>query len=184
MDFKESMYNRRQFLAHALWAAALSTSVDSFAIERGNWDAFSDSAPDNVDNLTAAMDEVVPAGEGMPSASMAGGREYLQFLRWQYPDVEENTRRFLEMLAQISAQMFGNEFQKLRPEQRVQVLTTIEKTQSPIFESFVAYVYESYYASPQVLGSISCSAPPLSGEDEASLLSPVRRLTHLRRVVP
>jgi hypothetical protein len=50
-------------------------------------------APDNamgfnaveLERLAAIMDEIIPAGDGSPAASVTGGPQYLQYLGWQYP---------------------------------------------------------------------------------------------------
>ena len=134
--------------------------------------------------LGAAMDEIIPAGDGVPSATAAGGVQYLQYLGWQYPNIKQEISRFLKALEQDSAARFGAESTKLQSNQRVQLLATVEREQRPLFSTFVGYVYESYYTRPQVLGLISCAVPFLSAEDDEELLAPVRKLTHLYREVP
>jgi hypothetical protein len=133
--------------------------------------------------LGAAMDEIIPAGDGMLSATAAGGLEYLRYLGWQYPKIQQEISRFLETLGHRSAAWFGTEFRKLRPDQRLQILTAIEREQASVFSSFVGYVYESYYTRPEVLGLISCALPVGAIEDEEELLGPVRKLAYPCREV-
>jgi len=129
------------------------------------------------------MDEIVPEGDGMPSAAAAGGLQYLRDLGWQYPNIQQELRGFLKTLAQASAQL-GTDFPKLQPSQRLQVLQQLEKNHGTAFASFVSYVYEAYYTRPQVLGLISCSAPAASGDDLETLLAPVRKMERSYREVP
>jgi hypothetical protein len=138
----------------------------------------------DLETLAAAMDEIIPAGDGTPAASMAGGPHYLRYLGWQYPSSREQIRHFLEALERASAAGFRQGFRQLRPDQRVQVLTEIEKSQTPAFASFVNYVYESYYTHPLIIGLLSCSPPRSSMEDDVALLLPVRKLKHVYREVP
>ena len=130
------------------------------------------------------MEEIIPAGDGMPSANAASGLQYLQYLGWQYPNIEQEISRFLKVLKQDSAAQFGADFTKLQSDQRIQLLATVEREQRLLFSTFVGYVYESYYTRPQVVGLVSCAVPSLPAEAVEELLAPVRKLTHLYREVP
>src|SRR5262249_8784156 len=125
----------------------------------------------------------IPAGDGMPSASATGAPQYLEYLGLQYPGIQKEIERFLKGLGQVSAAAFGDEFPKLRADQRVKVLAAMEKTGSATFSSFANYVYEAYSTRPQVFGRLACSNPSLPVKDEEELLAPVRKLTHLYRDV-
>jgi Gluconate 2-dehydrogenase subunit 3 len=178
------MFTRREFLSRAMPLALLPTALKAFARQRTpSHAACCGFSSNELDTLVAAMEEIIPAGDGMPAASTAGGPDYLQYLGWQYPAIQEEIRRFLDMLAQSSAASFRDQFPKLRPEQRVQVLAALEKNQAMMFLSFVGYVYESYYTSPKVVGLISCQPSPFSLEDQQVLLAPVRKMTRLYREV-
>ena len=178
------MYSRRQFLVRTMRLALLPTMPKAFASQRPTSDTATGFSASDLETLAASMDEIIPAGDGMPSASMAGGPLYLRYLGWQYPIIQEEISSFLNILAQASAVTFREDFQKLRPDQRVQVLGAIEKTEPAKFSRFVGYVYESYYTSPKVLGLILCSPSSPSIEDAEALLAPVRKLMHLYREVP
>jgi len=134
--------------------------------------------------LAAAMDEIIPAGDGMPSATVVGGPQYLQSLAWQYPRIQQEISEFLKTLAQVSAAQFGMDFPQLKHEQRLQILATVERNQAPTFSSFVSYVYEAYYTRPQVIGLLGCGPPLPLADDIQTLLAPVRKLSHLYREVP
>jgi hypothetical protein len=171
---------RREFLI-GLMPVVLLPGMRAF--EKGFSSVSTFANPDH-ELLKSAMDEIIPAGDGMPSASMVGGLQYLEYLGWQYPAIQTEISQFLKILEQASSVTFREIFSKLQPDQRVQILATLEKTEPTKFLSFVDYVYESYYGSPKVLGLISCSSSPSSIEDDEPLLAPVRKLVHLYREVP
>lgn len=178
------MYSRREFLVRTIWLPLLSATLKAFASERPTTDGTADFRASDIEILATTMDEIIPPGDGMPPASRAGGPEYLQYLGWQYPAIQEEMSQFLEMVEQQSAARFRQDFGKLQPEMRAPVLVALEKDQPTRFSSFVTYVYESYYTNPRVLGLIWCSSSPSSIENHESLLAPVRRLTHMYRKVP
>ena len=179
-----SRYSRRQFLARAMSLALVPTTLKPSAIQGPAPDPATGFGAGDLETLVASMDEIIPGTDGMPPASMGGGPHYLEYLGWQYPAIQEEISRFLTMLAQASAVTFREEFRKLRPDQRGQVLSAMEENHPTTFSSFVGYVYESYYTNPKVIGLISCSPSPLATEDEEALLKPVRKLTHMYREVP
>ena len=177
------LYNRREFLIRAAWLATLPRAMRALIMCPDELSAGPEFAVADLQMLGAAMDEIIPSGDGMPAATAAGGLEYLRYLGWQYPNVQQEISRVLKMLGQRSAAWFGTKFFKLRPDQRRQLLNAIEQEQASLFSSFVGYVYESYYTRPQVLGLISCPLPSAPMENEEKLLSPVRKLAHLYREV-
>lgn len=178
------MYNRREFLAQAMWLAVLPGAMRVFLTHRGEVAASTEFTPIELQILAAAVDEIIPTGDGMPSATGSGGLQYLRYLGWQYPDIEQEITRFLKALARASAAQFGADFPNLKPDQRVQLLATMEKNQASLFSTFVSYVYEGYYTRPEVVGLIACAPPSLSTEDDETLLAPLRKRSHLYREVP
>jgi hypothetical protein len=177
------VYSRRQFLVRTMCLVLLPPPVRTLASQRDSPGTTELTAGD-LETLAAAMDEIIPAGDGTLAASMAGGPHYLRYLGWQYPTIQEQIGHFLEALERASAAGFQQNFRQLRPDQRVQVLTEIEKSQAPSFGSFVNYVYESYYTHPLVIGLLSCSTPRSSMEDDVTLLVPCQKLKHVYREVP
>jgi hypothetical protein len=94
--------------------------------------------------LKAAIDEIIPAGDGMPSASEAGGFVYLEALARAEPDIGRQIRQCLESLNSQGA------FDRLTPEARVRVLKAHEESAPQTFALFRDWVYESYYTQPTV----------------------------------
>jgi hypothetical protein len=132
--------------------------------------------------LAAAMDEVIPTSERMPSASAAGGVAYLQQLGWQYENISKNIGAFLNLLRKASEEDSSIEFADLESQRRVELMKGIEKSNARLFSSFVAYTYEAYYTRPQVQGLLACSVPATLDDDEL-LLAPVRKLARFYREV-
>jgi hypothetical protein len=155
---------RRNFLeasAAAPLAAGLVTTIGA--------------APGNVltegerDALRAAMDQIIPAGDGMPSASEAGGLEYLERVARQEPEVANQLRR---LLAELKERNTLTEFEAKDPEN---------------FAHLRDYVYEAYYTQPRIWKLIGYhdyptdhAGPHLPPFDE-SLLDPVRNRPKLYR---
>jgi Gluconate 2-dehydrogenase subunit 3 len=179
-------YSRREFLIRS---AGLAVVLPSGVRWLGllDYPATGSSAGlrrENLKLLAAAMDEVIPQSNEMPSASAAGGVAYLEQLGWQYANVLEEIGNFLRALQQTSQKEFGIEFGALEQQRRAALLKDIEKSNPKLFSSFVAYVYEAYYTRPQVQGLLSCSVPAVPPEEDESLLVPVRRLERLYQEVP
>jgi hypothetical protein len=139
------------------------------------------SDPVQFEVLSVAIDEIIPQRDGMPSATSAGGLQYLQLLGWQYPAIQEELHNFLLKLSRASSLAFKTELRALEPGQRLQVFQQLEKDDPAAFASFVSYVYEAYYTRPQVLGLISCPTRISSGDDLETLLAPVRSMKPLYR---
>ena len=101
--------------------------------------------------LGAAMDEIIPATDGMPAASEVGGVEYLVHLFGQISDLKMTFKRGVAQLVEISRRRYKEDFLHLSRPQRVAVLEELEK-QSPqgFFATLRDLVYEAYYTRPRV----------------------------------
>jgi hypothetical protein len=101
--------------------------------------------------LRAAMDEIIPAGDGMPAASAVGGLEYLDRLARKAPETRKELGNSLAALEEISRKQLKNDFLSLSRAERVEVLTQLEKqAPSALFVKLRDYVYEAYYTQPKV----------------------------------
>lgn len=178
-----SICTRRQFCLQTICCGLLLGGIRLPTLSRRlpGQEAF-DSAQFEV--LSVALDEIIPQRDGMPSATSAGGLQYLQLLGWQYPAIQEELHNFLLKLSHTSSLAFKAELRALEPGQRLQVFQQLEKDEPAAFASFVSYVYEAYYTRPQVLSLISCPAPITSGDDLETLLAPVRSMKPLYREAP
>lgn len=96
------------------------------------------------------MDEIIPAGDGMPSASEVGGVAYLEKLCAGDPKIAKELEGSLAALDELSQKRFQSAFVALSHEQRVQALTALEHQEASAFKTLRDYVYEAYYEQPQV----------------------------------
>jgi len=171
-------------MVQMMWLAVLPSALTAFAPQGVGAGKAANPSTSDLETLAAAMDKIIPATDGMPSVTSVGGLQYLQYLAWQYPNIQEEIDHFLRTLAATSAVRFRADFVKLSASQQVQVLADMEKTKASTFAAFVSYVYESYYTSPRVLGLLWCAPPPSFSEVVEGLLAPVRKLVHPYREVP
>ena len=175
---------RREFLARMSLLVMLPRGLTVQGTQTARSKVGANLGPDQLQVLAAAMDEIIPKGDGMPSATEVGGLEYLQYLGWQYPGMQEKIAGFLVAMRQAAIARFGTEFLDLEHERRVQLLSDLGRNRAPSFAAFVGYVYEAYYTRPMVQGAISCPRPPAVAEDLDTLLAPVRNMKRLYREVP
>lgn len=132
--------------------------------------------------LTAAMDEIIPAGEGMPSASEAGGLNYLLNLLERLPEQAKQLSIDLTDLNNLCHDKLKKDFAEITPNERTALLQQQEKYNAPFFNQLRDYTYESYYLSPHVWKLIhyephaTLSSGPLMEEFDERLLERVRML--------
>jgi Gluconate 2-dehydrogenase subunit 3 len=139
--------------------------------------------------LRAAMDQIIPAGDGMPAASEVGGVDYLDRLSRHDSDIRADLERSLTAVQQLCRQQQGNDFTAISQEARLETLKRLEKQQPDTFASLRDYVYESYYTQPQVWKLIgyefyptNAAGPKMKPFDE-SVLAKVRKMPKLYREV-
>lgn len=101
--------------------------------------------------LKTAMDEIIPAGDGMPSASEVGGVNYLARLMDDEPDgIGKEIRDALTALNELSKQRGGSSFDRLEADDRISVLKNLESSSLHSFTMLRDSVYEAYYTNPKV----------------------------------
>ena len=66
--------------------------------------------PRRRESLRAAMDEIIPARDGMPAASDVGGLEYLERASLQESQIRADLEQALDALARLSASRFRAAF--------------------------------------------------------------------------
>jgi hypothetical protein len=174
------MLSRREFLklgTYVLSVTKASRAKPFYAIFENQRKA-RDLSNRDLSLLGSAMDVIVPAGDGMPSATAAGCVRYLENLAWQYPTILDEVRQFSDAVKKVSSTTIHGEFDSVSPDQRLQVMKILEKQDAATLSAFVAYVYEAYYTRPQVLGLIVCPNQP-EDDDLERLLAPVRAMKPL-----
>src|SRR2546422_315708 len=122
------MQSRREFLVLLPLVVPLGAAIRSLAIGFIDAATFSE---DERELIKLALNEIVPEDNGMPSATAAGGLEYLQQLGWQYPDVARELQNFASALQQASQSSFGKNFHALPSKSRIEGLAAIEKRVAP-----------------------------------------------------
>src|ERR1700730_14190092 len=91
------------------------------------------------DLLRAVMDEIIPAGDGMPAASEVGGVDYLDQLASRDKETAKELRESLAALEGLSKQGFEGSFLSLSREQRVESLSSLEKRDAGAFKALREY---------------------------------------------
>jgi hypothetical protein len=141
--------------------------------------------------LRAAMDEIIPTGDGMPAASEVGGLEYLDQLARKAPAIQRQLGKSLASLEEISRKQLAKDFLSLSRAQRVEALRQLEKQKpSALFVRLRDHVYEAYYTQPKVWKLIGYEfyptnqhGPHMKPFDEA-VLAEVRKKPKFYREAP
>jgi hypothetical protein len=139
--------------------------------------------------LQAAMDEIIPAGDGMPAASEVGGVQYLERVARGNREFLKDLKRSLAHLERISHKRFEKGFSRLSPAERVQALRQFERGSANDFAELRDDVYEAYYTQPQVWKLIGYefyptneAGPQMKPFDESVLATVRKRPKHYREV--
>ncbi len=176
---KSNVWSRRHFLA-ASAAAPLVT------IQPARPEVIAASEKRMV---LLVMDEIIPAGDGMPSASQAGGMAYMERLAVNEPEVAKQFGQSLHILDAFSVRRFEREFSELEAEERISALEEMERDAPQQFGFLRGTVYETYYTQPAIWKLIGYvpyptdrKGPHLKPFDD-SLLANVRNRSKLYREV-
>src|SRR4030095_723661 len=170
------MPSRREFLIRGVQLAVAARGGIGALGQLQSSEPAAGFSREELELLGAAMDEVIPQSDRMPSASAAGGVAYVQQLCWQYDNISKDIRAFLHVLQKASEEESSIGFADLESQRRVALMKGIDKSSAKLFSGFVAYVYEAYYTRPQVQGLLSCSIPAVPDDNDELFLAPVRKL--------
>jgi hypothetical protein len=195
MNYKRS---RRLFLKTSMesslalgaFSISMMASAAPVSIGAAQGSASSGIDPRLKDLLRVAMDTIIPATDGMPSANAAGGVRYLERLAQSEPVIKRKLEGSLNALNQVSLKFFNSEFSALPPEKRVESLKQLESQAAPeLFADLRDSVYESYYTQPLVWKLIGYEfyptnhhGPHMNPFDE-TVLSQVKKMGQLYREV-
>jgi hypothetical protein len=175
------MPSRREFLIRCVQLAVAARGGIGALAQLQSAEPSAGFSREELKLLGAAMDEVIPQSDRMPSASAAGGVAYVQQLGWQYDNISKDIGAFLHVLQKACEEEFGIGFADLESQRRIVLMKSIEESSPKLFSDFVAYIYEAYYTRPQVQGLLSCSIPEVPDDNNELLLTPVRKLAPLYR---
>jgi hypothetical protein len=118
--------------------------------------------------LAAVIDEIIPAGEGMPSASEAGVLRYFRQLAGQLPELPQALGVALDAIEALSQERFGGAFMDLSGPQRIAALEGLQEIDPGVFGGLSVFVYEAYYVQPAVWELLGYDAYP-TGEAGPSM---------------
>lgn len=142
---------RRVFLAASAAAPALVTAIQP---------AIQAIAQDTRNALKTVMDLMIPASDGMPSASEAGGLAYLERLMQHDKNAAIDITKGLDVANAFSERSFQKSFSDLDKNNQIAVLKQMEDSALGVFDALRAYVYESYYTQPAIWNLIGYELYP------------------------
>lgn len=149
--------------------------------------ANADLQADEQPTLKTIMDLMIPEGDGMPSATQAGGFGYLQALVQRDKSVAADLAQELAVVEALSERAFEKPFGQLGSDQQIAVLKKMENAAPKLFDGLRAYVYESYYTQAGVWKLIGYELYPTDHEGphlkpfDDSLITDVRTRPKLYR---
>ena len=140
--------------------------------------------------LATFADEIIPATDGMPSASEMGAAAYLERVAAGDEGIAASLRDAVASIERRAREAHAEAFDRLPAPARVALLQAMEKDEPDRFRAARDLVYEAYYTNPLIWKRIGydfiaadASGPPLEPFEEA-LLVRVRALPRLYRAVP
>jgi hypothetical protein len=140
--------------------------------------------------LSALADEIIPAADGMPSASEMGATAYLEHVATIDEGIASSLRDALAALERRAQASRSEPFVRLSGPDRTSLLQALEKDEGELFRATRDLVYEAYYTNPLVWKRLGYDF--IGGEDsgrplepfEEALLERVRALPRLYRAIP
>ena len=170
---KTSKFSRRTFLEMgAIAGAALATGCTTRS--DSNWEFFTE---DEAATLTAICDQIIPADD-FPSASQAGVLNYIdkQITRHYRPH-QRAYRKGLERVNLLSQQRYGKILAAATPAEHLQIVTSLEKSDTSFFNLVRSHTFEGYYGSPRHGGNrnavswhmLGLDDPPIRGRSRYDL---------------
>lgn len=180
---------RREFLdvalRHGTAAGMAGALLPALACSAGD---VPDAAPPlRLDERTLALlvDEILPAEDGMPSASEAGLVDYFRRISVPVPELAGLLDEFVAAAAEAAQRRFGSTVGELDRARRVEVLKELEASDGDRFGAFRNFVYEGYYVNPEVWARLgyepypTIEAGPVMEPFDPAMLDRVRRLPRL-----
>jgi hypothetical protein len=141
------------------------------------------------DLLRMAMDEIIPAADGMPAASEANGVDYLENLAGRDAKAAKELQESLTALETLSQKRTQTSFLLLSHKKRMDALVLLERQKPDYFNVLRDSVYEAYYEQPQVWKLIGYQYYPTNGGgpvpepfDEQILADVRKKPKHYREV--
>jgi hypothetical protein len=181
--------DRKQFLAIVGRSALLAAAAPAL---EGLAEAAPASLPLDAPQralLITFADEMIPAADGMPSASEIGAAAYLERAAAGDEGIAAALRDAVGSIERRTRTARAETFDRLPAPDRVSLLQAMEKDEADRFRAARDLVYEAYYTNPLVWKRLGYdfigdadAGPPLEPFEEA-LLERVRALPRLYRAV-
>jgi gluconate 2-dehydrogenase gamma chain len=167
MKTKKGSLARRDFMI-ATVAASTVLLPGCKSARRGDWEFLSE---ESAETLKAICDQIIPADD-FPSASEAGVLDYIdrQLVR-HYRRHQKTYLEGLEQADRISRKRFGSDLERASAEQKLAVVSAIEKENAAFFEMVRRHTFEGFYGSPRHGGNrdavswrmVGIAEPPVLG---------------------
>ena len=180
---------RREFLdvalRHGAAAGMVGGLLPALACSPGDVPDAAASLPLDERTLALLVDEILPAEDGMPSASDAGLVDYFRRISVPVPELAELLGEFVAAAADVAEDRFGSTVAELDRARRVEVLQDLEASDGDRFGAFRNLVYEGYYVNPEVWARLgyepypTIEAGPVMEPFDPATLDRVRRLPRL-----
>jgi hypothetical protein len=138
---------RRPWTRRHFFEAAAGTLASLRAAASNARPAPASALSRSAETLRAAMDEIIPAADGMPSASASGVARYLEELSNREASVK---RALSRAAAALEKSARTKRYVSLEAEGRVRALETLERREPAVFAMMRDLVYQGYYTSPEV----------------------------------
>ena len=168
----------------AVWSAPAARAATTIRAPVGS----ADPPPANQGALLrAAMDRIIPAGQGMPSAGEAGCLDYLVSTSQADDGLRTELTKALDAVQGSARAAFGRAFDALDVEEQIATLRRLEGADPLVFRGLRDAVYEAYYTRPDIRRRLGHEfypperPGPLPPPFEESILTRVRRMPILYR---
>jgi len=180
-------WTRRKFLGASLSGPLVLSGARAIG---QNSAAFSGGlSPAMLGDLRAAVDEIIPASDGMLAANEVNSAEYLTTVASRNREFRTQLQDSLKGLRQIARQRFGKGFAQLTPAQRVETLRAFESKNAASFSNLRDDVYEAYYTNQRVWKQIGYdfyptnqAGPQMKPFDDSALAAVGKKPRHYREV--
>ena len=146
------MLTRRKFIESSIISqiaigSGVLSSLYSFTPGRKSTNIL---IPSLQETLKAVIDEIIPATADLPSASEAGGLNYIIKLLEKFPEKAGKVAKDLKAFNENCNDKFGKNFTELSSKKKESMLLEQEKDNPVFFRQIRDYTFESFYLSPQI----------------------------------
>ena len=114
--------------------------------------------------LRAFADEIIPAGNAMPSATEAGAAGYIETLAAANEEVRAQVQGALRAIDEAARVQHRRPFARLDGPRRLELLRALEKTAPDTFQPARNLVYEGYYTQAVVQQRLGYEFIPADGK--------------------